>query len=72
MDEKIKTKNYGINNVLVEILIDLKVNLEVILPYTKCKTVVKTSIPVALKMIQGKVPSYYSDSTSPSLSIPIE
>ena len=71
-DFKIKTKNYGINNVLVEILIDLKVNLEVILPYTKCKTVVKTSIPVALKMIQGKVPSYYSGNSSPSLSIPIE
>ena len=71
-DFDIKTKNYGINNVLVEILVNLKVNLEVILPYSKRKTVVKTSIPVALKMIQGKVPSYYSGNSSPSLSIPIE
>lgn len=71
-DFKIKTKNYGINNVLVEVLVDLKVSLEVILPYTKRKTVVKTSIPVALKMIQGQVPSYYSGSNSMGLSIPIE
>lgn len=71
-DFKIKTKNYGINNVLVEVLIDLKVSMEVILPYTKSKTVIKTSIPVAIKMIQGNVPSYYSGASSNSLSIPIE
>ena len=71
-DFKIKTTNYGINNVLVEVLVDLRVSLEVILPYTKSKTVVKTSIPVALKMIQGQVPSYYSGSNSMGLSIPIE
>ena len=68
-----KTTNYGINNALIEVYVDIKVTLEVILPYTKRKTSVKSSIPIALKMIQGLVPSYYSgSSTNPSLSIPIE
>lgn len=67
-----KTTNYGINNALIEVYVDLKVTLEVILPYTKRKTSVETSIPVALKMIQGSVPNYYSNSSSPSISVPIE
>lgn len=68
-----KTTNYGINNALIEVYVDLDVTLEVILPYTKRKTSVETSIPVALKMIQGSVPNYYSgNSNSPSISIPIE
>lgn len=68
-----KTTNYGINNALIEVYVDLNVTLEVILPYTKRKTSVETSIPVALKMIQGSVPNFYSgNSSSPSISIPIE
>ena len=70
---KAKTTNYGINNALIEVYVDIKVALEVILPYTKRKTSVESSIPIALKMIQGSVPSYYSGGTSnPSISIPIE
>lgn len=68
-----RTTNYGINNALIEVYVDLNVTLEVILPYTKRKTSVETSIPVALKMIQGSVPNFYSgNSSSPSISIPIE
>ena len=70
---KAKTTNYGINNALIELYVDIKVTLEVILPYTKRKTSVETSIPIAIKMVQGLVPSYYSGaSTNPSFSIPIE
>ena len=70
---KTKTTNYGINNSLIEVYVNLNVTLEVILPYTKTKTTVKTSIPIALKMIQGNVPTYYSGSqSSPNISIPIE
>ena len=68
-----KITNYGINNALIEVYVDIKVTLEVILPYTKRKTSVETSIPIAIKMVQGLVPSYYSGaSTNPSFSIPIE
>ena len=67
----IKTKNYGINNTLVEIYADINLTMEVILPYTKKKTNIKTSIPIGLKMIQGSVPSYYSTSSAP-ITVPIE
>ena len=68
-----KTTNYGINNALIELYVDIKVTLEVILPYTKRKTSVETSVPIALKMMQGSVPSYYSGSSAnPSISLPIE
>ena len=68
-----KTTNYGINNALIELYVDIKVTLEVILPYTKRKTSVETSVPIALKMMQGSVPSYYSGSSAnPSIFLPIE
>lgn len=68
-----KITNYGINNALIELFAEIDVTLEVILPYTKKKTHIKTRIPLALKMIQGTVPSYYSGaSTSPSINLPIE
>lgn len=67
----IKTKDYGINNTLVEIYADINLTMEVILPYAKKKTKIKTSIPIGMKMIQGSVPSYYSTSSTP-ITVPIE
>lgn len=68
-----KITNYGINNALIEVYINLEVDLRVILPFVSDKTTVKTSVPVAIKLIQGRVPDYYSNGlTSPSISVPIE
>lgn len=51
--------NYGINNALVEVYLDLEVTLKVILPFISDDVKVKTSIPLAIKMLNGKVPEYY-------------
>lgn len=69
-----KITNYGINNALIEIYIKLEVTLKVILPFVSDDVTVKTSVPVAMKVVQGSVPEYYSngDLSSSSLSIPIE
>lgn len=68
-----KITNYGINNALIEVYVDLSVDLEVILPLMTDRIVVKTSIPVAIKLVQGNIPEYYSNAlSSPSLSVPIE
>lgn len=68
-----KITNYGINNALIEVYINLELDLRVILPFVSDKTTVKTSVPVAIKLIQGSVPEYYSNGlSSPSISIPIE
>lgn len=68
-----KITNYGINNALIEVYVDLKVEIKVIMPLMSENIEITTSIPVAIKLIQGNIPNYYSNSlSSPSLSIPIE
>ena len=70
-----KVTNYGINNAIIEVSVLVEVEELVILPITTKKIKVETSIPVAIKLIQGTVPNYYFngiDKNSPSLSIPIE
>lgn len=73
LDSGIRTKvtNYGINNALIEVYVDTTVNLQVILPFQSEVTKVKMSAPLALKMIRGKVPEYYSNgSMGPTISLP--
>lgn len=67
-----KTNNYGINNVLVEVYVNLSVTMEIVLPLISKKTKVKTSIPVIMKMIEGNIPDYYAGDKTSALSIPIE
>lgn len=70
-----KVTDYGINNAVVEINIVLELKEQVILPFITNKISIKTSIPVAIKLIQGSVPNYYLNGinqNSASLSLPIE
>lgn len=72
---KTKVTNYGINNALVEVFINMKVDEQVILPFASKKITITNDIPVALKMIQGNVPNYYfngMEQQSPIVSLPIE
>ena len=65
--------DYGINNALIEVNVVLDLSIQVILPFVTDKIDIETSIPVALKLIQGSVPNYYLNGlqNSPSLSVPI-
>ena len=56
---KTKVTNYGINNALIEVFIIIKIDEQVVLPFTSKKIKVKNNIPVAIKMIQGNIPNYY-------------
>lgn len=69
-----KITDYGINNALIEINIVLELSEQVILPFVTNEIKIETTIPVALKLIQGSVPNYYTMGTqnSPSLALPIE
>ena len=51
--------DYGINNALIEVNIVLELSEQVILPFVSEKITIDTTIPVALKLIQGSVPNYY-------------
>ena len=54
-----KVTNYGINNALIELYLNIEVSLNVILPFISKKETIKTSIPLALKMLNGRIPEYY-------------
>lgn len=67
-----KVTNYGINNAMIEVNIIVEVEEMVILPVTTKRIKVETSIPVAIKLIEGQVPNYYFngiDKNSPSIAI---
>lgn len=55
-------KEYGINNSLITISLEIKVELVVILPLTSENVSVSNTIPIAIKIIQGKVPEIYGGS----------
>ncbi|MDG4657090.1 sporulation protein YunB [Ectobacillus antri] len=57
---KREAKTYGINNALVEVVVEVEVSMQVIIPFETKETVVKTDIPIALSAIQGEVPDYYN------------
>ena len=76
MESKINTsiKNYGINNALIEISLEILVREEVLLPISTSEIKVKQTIPIAIKIVNGTVPDYYSNgiNKSETFSIPIE
>lgn len=55
-------KEYGINNSLITVSVNITVELKVILPLTIDSISITNSVPVAIKLIQGKVPNYYGSS----------
>lgn len=70
-----KVKNYGINSAIVEIYAHVEVTEEVVIPFSTQQIKVENDIPIAIKIIQGKVPNYYNNAlekNSSSLSIPID
>lgn len=52
---------YGINNALLKLMINIKVDTKIILPIVSDQITIDCSIPIAMKVIQGKIPSYYID-----------
>lgn len=67
--------NYGINNALIEVQMNLKLNQKVILPIASRKATVEVNVPIALKIVQGVVPEYYFNGfskNSSTFTLPIE
>jgi len=71
INSEIKTKvtNYGINNALIEVYIDITVTVQVVLPLISNKVDTKLNIPIAIKLVKGDIPNYFG---SNNYSIPIE
>lgn len=68
MGYKTKVKNYGINNVLLELYLDISVSSSLLTPVSKEEIKDNFSILIASRIIAGSVPDYYNgilESTSP-------
>ncbi len=66
---------YGINNALVEVFVHIQVSEQVNIPFMSKRILVSSDIPVAMKLIQGRVPTYYGSgitTDSNIFTIPIE
>ena len=73
INSKINTKvtNYGINSALVEVYINIEIELQVVLPLLTKNIKTSTNIPIAIKMINGNIPQFFSTNSSGSISVPI-
>lgn len=58
-DIKTEVEGYGINNALIKVSVNIKVYMQVIIPFKTKEIVVETNIPVVMKLVKGSVPSYY-------------
>lgn len=70
-----KITNYGINNAMMEISVNIELSEQVILTFVSKKIVYNVNIPIAIKLIQGTVPNYYFNGlsrNSPNVFIPME
>ena len=54
-----KVTNYGINNALLEVDLNIKLNLMILMPFISKDIVVENNIPLAIKLVEGKIPEYY-------------
>ena len=54
-------KDYGINNSLIEISIEVNTEIQIILPFLSKNIITKNTIPLKTKIIQGKIPTYYGN-----------
>ncbi len=62
-------KPYGINNAMVKIILKATVRVSMIVPFSTKETTVTTNVPIAIGMIQGKVPDFYNG-TIPNVGSP--
>jgi len=61
-DVKSVIEQYGINNSVFKLMIEVKVSFVVVIPMQKDEVAVTTSIPIVVQIIQGEVPRYYFNS----------
>ncbi|RHW36862.1 sporulation protein YunB [Lysinibacillus yapensis] len=67
-------KEFGINNALVEVNVDLEVKVQIIIPFASQQATIKQTIPVAIGLVRGQVPHIYTqggEGAQPSVEVPI-
>ena len=58
-DVDVKVKEYGINNVMVEIYLIVKVREVVSMPITSDSREIVVREPISIDIVRGNIPNYY-------------
>lgn len=58
-----EVEDYGINNSMIKVFVNLKVTEEVILPFYGKNIDMEAKVPIAIKLVTGKIPNYYFGNT---------
>ena len=54
-----EVKEYGLNNAVVVVYLNIKVTEQITMPFFEDEIFVENQIPVAINLINGKIPEYY-------------
>ncbi len=68
-------KSYGMNNAYLEVNVEVSITERLVVPIATEDLVIKKKVPIAMKVIEGKIPIYYNGSiekNSQDYSLPIE
>lgn len=67
-----EVEDYGINNAVIKVFAHIETNEDIILPFYDKNIKMKAKVPIAIKMITGKIPEFYYGNIKESqkLSIP--
>ena len=60
----INVKEYGINNSIIEVILDVEIEYQIMLAFVKETQKIKKSIILENKVIQGSIPEYYGNVNS--------
>lgn len=73
-DVETSFREFGINNALVEVNLNVKVNVQIIVPFASKSSSVQQTIPIAIGLVEGDVPHIYTkggEGAQPSIEVPI-
>lgn len=73
-DVKIKKTPVGINNLWVDVIVHVRVSVQIITPIATKITTLDQDIPVGSRYIQGDVPQFYNNggNSAPSIQLPMD
>ena len=71
-DVKTKVVEFGINGGVIEVYIEVKVDIEIIIPLATDITTVTRNIPIGMGVFRGDVPQFFNGSgnSAPSIQLP--
>jgi sporulation protein YunB len=71
---KTDVESFGINNAIVKVFVQLKVDVQIIIPFATETTSIEQEVLIAMREFKGEVPQFYNNGgeSSPSIEVPVD